>query len=102
MGAFTGYKAKELEDKLNLKLKIDFKGSYDLTGWYYLDNKKCLRVSIPKGHSKEIKPGYARKIANYLKLNDVDLKRLYRCPISGQEFEAKIRLLIAQNKLPLP
>ncbi len=101
MSNLGGYRPKLLANKLKKKLNIDFGKGSELFGWYYLDGKKVLSVSIPKGHSKDISPGYINKIAGNLRVNLSELRLLYRCPMTGANYESKIRDLISQNRLYL-
>ena len=91
MGTLSGYKPKKLADCLRSKLGINFRSGRELTGWYYLEGKKILRVGVPKGHSGEVSPGYIHKIIGKLRLNREEFHLLYKCPMKGPDYEQKIR-----------
>ena len=77
---------------LENKLEIDFGKGKHPTGWYFLDGKKILRVTNLKSHGgSSLSIGVATRIKNSLKLNSRELIDLYNCPMSGRDFENKIR-----------
>jgi len=99
LGTLSGYKPKKLADCLKSKLGVNLEGGHELGGWYYLDGKKILRVTSPKGHSREISPGYVNKIIGNLRLDKKEFQLLYECPMKGADYEQKIRGLIRSGNL---
>ena len=93
MGLLGGYSPSKVHDCLKDKLGISFRSNGELNGWYCLGGKKVLRVTIPKGHSKELGSGTVRRIIGNLRLNSTEFKNLYNCPMSGKDYEAKVRSL---------
>lgn len=76
------------------KLGIDFRSGEERTGWYCLDGKKILRVTVTNVHGGDtLSIGVAMKLKNSLKLNRQELIMLYECPMSGRDYENKIRSL---------
>lgn len=79
---------------LENKLGISLGSGKHLAGWYYLDGKRVLHVTNVKSHGGEnISIGVAKRIKNSLKTSNEELKRLYECPMSGKEYEEKIRAM---------
>lgn len=89
-----------MADCLRKKLGINFRGSRELTGWYWLDGKKILHVTVPKGHgSSEINPRYVNRIISSLRIQVEQFQLLYKCPMKGPDYEQVIRELRAEGKL---
>lgn len=88
----SGFKIKKMTNCLEKKLGIDLRSGKHPTGWYYLDGKKILRVTNVKSHGGEnISVGVAQRIKNSLKVSTEELNMIYECPMSGKEYEEKIR-----------
>jgi hypothetical protein len=88
---------RRIYEALKNKLKIDFRDSRELVGWYYLDGKKTNRFTIPKGRGT-ITPGYQKAIEKKSRLNNEDFERLIICPMGGPEYDDKMRELV-RNRL---
>jgi len=95
----SGYRPTKLADCLEYKLGIDYGKGHERTGWYILQGKKILRVTVPKGHSGEVSPKIINKVIGSLRLNREEFRLLYNCPWTSSDYEKKIRNLIAQNML---
>lgn len=92
MGMLSSLKIKQMTNCLENKLSMDFRGGKEPHAWYYLDNKKVLKAKITNIHGGDtLSIGVATKLKNSLKLNREELKRLYNCPMSGKDYESKIR-----------
>lgn len=94
MGMLSGYSPTKVADCLNKKLYISLSSGGELAGWYWLDGKKRLHVSVPKGHSRELSKRVTNNIINNLKLSKEEFRLLYNCPMKGRDYENKIRNLI--------
>ena len=91
MGILSSFKIKKMTSALEKKLSLDFSGK-ELSDWYHLDGKRVLRVPITNVHGgNTLSIGAATRLKNSLKLDEVGLKRLYNCPMSGKDYENKIR-----------
>lgn len=100
MGKLGGYKPKILRKCLEKKLGIAFRSGKEPFGYYILDGKKQLKVSTSNVHgSKELGPGKAKRLANQLKASSTEFGELYKCPMKGSDYEAKIRMLIKEGVL---
>jgi len=94
------YKINKVIGFVENKLKIDISGKKELKGWYYLDGQKRVRVTVPKEHgSTTLKKGTTKGIARQLMVTNIEFDALYNCPMSGTDYEAKIRRLIAESVL---
>ena len=90
----SSLKIKQMTGCLKNKLSMDFRGGKEPNAWYCLDDKRILRVTITNIHGSDtISIGVATRLKNSLKLNRDELKRLYDCPMSGKEYEEKIRTM---------
>ena len=91
MGMLSSLKIKQMTNCLENKLSMDFSGK-EPNAWYYLDNKKVLKAKITNVHGGDtLSIGVATKLKNSLKLDREELKMLYNCPMSGKDYESKIR-----------
>jgi hypothetical protein len=96
----SGYKARNVVNCLSDKLGIRFGTGGELNGWYYLEGRKRLRVTVPKEHGgRDLSPNVVNKIIGKLRINKEEFRLLYRCPMTGSDYEQKIRSLIASGKL---
>lgn len=92
MGILGSLKIKKVVSCLKDKLGIDFRGGKEPTGWYCLDGKKVLRVTVTNVHGSDtLSIGVATRLKNSLKLDREELIMLYECPMSGRDYENKIR-----------
>ena len=99
MGMLSGYSPTKVADILNEKLDIRLSSGGELAGWYWLDGKKRLHVSVPKGHSRELSKGVANSIINNLKLSKEEFRLLYNCPMKGSDYAKKIKQLITSGEV---
>jgi cyanate lyase len=91
LGILSSFKTKKMTGALEKKLSLDLSGK-EPSDWYYLDDKKVLRVRITNVHgSANLSIGAAKDLRNSLKLDEEGLKRLYNCPMKGKDYENKIR-----------
>lgn len=93
MGTRSVYRHKKLKDCLEKKLGIDFGSGSELCGWYCLDGKKVLRVTVSKAHRTDVNPRTLNRTIGSLKLTKDEFRDLYRCPMYGSTYEQKIRQL---------
>ena len=56
----------------------------------YLDGKRVLRVTVPKGRGR-LHPRTAGKIRDQLKLDPEQFQRLVKCPLTGPGYEQILR-----------
>ena len=92
MGRLSSFRIGRVMNFLENKLEIVFRSGKELNGWYYINGKKVLRVTIPKGHGgTNLSPRVALRIMNNLKTNREEFGNLYECPMSGRDYEEKIR-----------
>ncbi|MFC1912119.1 hypothetical protein ACFLXG_03075 [Chloroflexota bacterium] len=100
MGKLSGYKTRGVTNCLENKLGIDFGSGSERTGWYWFSDRKILRVTIPKEHGgSSISPGVAKRIISSLRLTNNEFYDLYQCPMSGKEYQNKIKNMIKSGIL---
>jgi len=100
LGILSGFKVKIVTNCLEKKLDIDFGQGSERTGWYYIGEKKILRVTLPKEHGGDsLSKRIAKKVINSLRLTNQEFRNLYDCPMSGSDYEQKIKSLIQSNEL---
>lgn len=95
MGSVTRYKIKKVTNIISNKLKINLDEGKELNGWYWLDDKKILKVFVPHQHGggkgDSITKDVFKNIKNNLKVSEEEFDNLYECPWSGSDYAAKIR-----------
>jgi len=100
LGKLSGYKTKIVTNCLEKKLSIDFGSGGERTGWYYIGEKKILRVTVPKEHGgSSLSPGVAKRVIGSLRLTNNEFRNLYDCPMSGSDYRQKVESLINQGLL---
>ena len=98
MGMLSSFKIKKMTSVLKEKLSLDFRGK-EPSAYYYLGGKRILRVRITNVHGGDtLSIGVATKLRNSLRLDGKGLKRLYNCPMSGKEYENRIRGILYSEK----
>lgn len=71
------------------KLGIVFRDGGEFNGWFYFENKKVVRITVPHGR-KPIPPKTYKSMATQLKLDTADFDCLLDCSIDRKEYEQKI------------
>lgn len=84
-----------LENKLHVQPRTAGERNY----WFYLDGKKCLRVTLPQGRG-QLKPGTANSIVNQLKLCKNQFNEFVSCKWTLEDYVYMIRGKIAMGLLP--
>jgi hypothetical protein len=84
-----------LEGKLQMKPRSAGERNY----WFYLDSRKCLRVTLPQGRGP-LKPGTANSIINQLKLCKSQFWEYLTCKNGLRDFEYTIRGKISMGLIP--
>ena len=73
----SGYKAKIISNCLEKKLNIDFGSGSERTGWYYVADRRILRVTVPKQHGGDsLSKRVAKRVINSLRLTNQEFRRL--------------------------
>lgn len=67
------------------KLGITFRSGKEYNGWFYKENKKFARITVPKG-KKPIPPKTCSSMATQLKLTNSQFDRLLNCPLQYDEY----------------
>jgi hypothetical protein len=87
----SSLKIKKMTTALKENLGLDFSGK-EPRAYYYLGGKRMLRVRITNVHGGDtLSIGAATKLRNSLRLDWEGLKMLYECPMSGKEYENRIK-----------
>jgi hypothetical protein len=87
-----------MTNALKEKLALDFKGR-EPRAYYYLDDKPVLRVRITNVHGGDsLSIGAATKLRNNLRLDWEGLQGLYNCPMSGKDYENRIRGILSSER----
>jgi hypothetical protein len=76
------------ENKLGIKLE----GKKELNGWFWLDDKKTARITVPKGR-KDIPPKTYKSMATQLKLSVDEFDQLLECPLKQEGCKQILRNL---------
>lgn len=80
----------QVANALKKKLGLRFRSGKEQTGWYELDGKKILRVTVPKGRG-DLPSGTANSIREQVYLSKKQFADLVNCPLKGKGFEEIIR-----------
>jgi len=75
------------------KLDIEFRDGKHFNGWYYLEDKRIARITVPKG-KKSIHPKTYKSMASQLKLDVDQFDDLLECPIEGREYKEIVKALL--------
>lgn len=81
---------REVTAALERKLGLDFGSGRERNAWYWEDDRKLFRVTIPKTHHGEIRKQTLKSIVNQLKLTNDQFGDLVHCPMSEGDYEALI------------
>ncbi|MBI2916435.1 MAG: hypothetical protein HYY01_00430 [Chloroflexi bacterium] len=79
------------------KLGLDFRSGSERNAWYTVDGRKTHRLTLPHGHSGDIRPGTLSKVVNQCRLTPWEFDALVQCPMSAADYEAKIRRMIEEG-----
>lgn len=88
--------SQEVGKSIDEKVRPSGGGRED-TGWFYLDGKKQLRVTVPRGHGP-LAPGTCNKIKRQLHLTNEEFRALVKCPMTSTDYEKLIREKIAEGR----
>lgn len=79
---------------------MDFRHGRERNAYYWVGDKKILRVTIPKEHSgSSLSLRVAKRVINDLRLTNDEFYSLYKCPMSGTAYKHKIEHLIQSGEL---
>lgn len=84
------FKKKKLANALKKKLGLRFRKGKEQNGWYELDGKQILLVTMPHG-AGDIPIGTANAIRNQVRLNKKQFANLVNCPLKSKGYEEIIR-----------
>jgi hypothetical protein len=83
------FNIKKVSEAIHNKVRPEGTGRED-TGYYCLDGKKQLRVTIPRGRG-DIHPKTCTSIKNQLHLRTDEFRDLVSCRLTDTGFESLIR-----------
>jgi hypothetical protein len=83
------------------KLEINFRDGKEYNGWYSLDGRKAVRITVPKGR-KDIPPKTYSSMANQLLLTEEEFKSLLECPLSHEAYVEILRKQVEPQEPPTP
>jgi len=86
----ASFNTNDVKKCCEYKLDIKFRKAKEFNGWYYLDNKKTARITVPKGR-KLISRKVYKTMARQLKLNITQFDNLLECPINKTKYEQILR-----------
>lgn len=89
---------KKVYNALKNKLNIDFKPGRELNGWYFLDGKKTLKFKAQRGRGT-LSIGFQKQIESKSRLSNDDFELLIKCPLTGPNYDNKMRGLRDKNLL---
>ena len=81
---------QDISKTLIKKLKISLRSRKERIGWYIVNDKKILRVTIPHGRGF-IPSGTLNSIRNQLQLDKEQFKNLILCPMKEKDYEEIMR-----------
>ena len=81
----TKYHSGNVKKTCENKLGIKFKSGKEFNGWYWLKNRKVVRITVMKG-KKFIKPKTYKSMAKRLKLEVEEFDELLECPLSEDKY----------------
>ncbi len=67
--------------------------------WAVLDGRKVLRVTYPKVHRGDLKPGTRNSIRKQLRLEPNEFEQFLDCSMTSTDYESHLRLLIDRGEL---
>ena len=67
------------------KLGIGFRAGKEFNGWFFLNQRKVARITIPKGRKPIPRKTYS-SMARQLKLSVEEFDDLLECPLNGQGY----------------
>ena len=89
----ASFNTKDVKKRCEDKLEVDFRRGKEFNGWYYVDDRKATRITIPKGR-KPIPPKTYQSMARQLRLNISQFDDFLECPMDGQEYDRILREMI--------
>lgn len=90
------WRKQEVVAALKNKLSINFRITKEMNGWFVYNDKKILRVTVPKGRGSLRKRTQA-SIINQLKLTNESFANLIDCPLKHGDY---LRILKGKHLLP--
>ena len=88
--AKTSYRSNEVLHIVETKLNATTRSRSHNTCWYYLNDKKHHKVTIPHGR-KSLPSGTLRAIIRQLLLTPDEFDLLMECPLTGDQYEEIVR-----------
>jgi len=82
----TKYNTADVKKCCEVKLNIEFRDSKEFNGWFWLDDKKVTRITVPKGR-KFIPPKTYGSMARQLRLTVNEFDDLLDCPLNKANYE---------------
>jgi len=92
----TSFDTHDVKKRCENKLGIEFRAKKHFNGWYYLDDKKTARISVPKG-KKFIPPKTYKSMADQLKLSVDQFDDLLECPLEQNGYEEILRGILTKS-----
>lgn len=86
------FNKQDVKHAIEKKLRIEPKTTKENNVWYWLDGRKQLRVTYPKG-AGFLPKGTAMSIINQMRLSKDQFSELVKCPMSADDYEKHIRSL---------
>lgn len=93
------FSISDVQSVLERKLKLKPRKAGERNYWFYLDGRKCLRVTLPQGRGA-LKRGTSNSIVNQLKLCKDQFREYILCKNNLRDFEYTIRGKIAMGLIP--
>lgn len=79
------YHTQRVKTVCENKLEINFRSGGEFNGWFYLNDKKIARITIPKG-KKPIPPKTYKSMASQLKLEVEEFDFLLDCSLKLEDY----------------
>jgi hypothetical protein len=84
------YNTHEVKCICENKLRISFKGTKELNGYFKIDGKNAARITVAKGR-KDIPPKTYKSMASQLCLDVDQFDKMLVCDMKPDEYESIIR-----------
>jgi len=92
-------KADHLANAIDAKAPGAARSGKELNTWVTIDGQRKFRITLPKGHSADMKKGTLNAIRKSMRLTWEQLEDFVKCKMSAKEYEALLRQLMNDGQL---
>ncbi len=84
------FNSNDVKKTCENKLDIAFRSNGEFNGWVWLDGRKVVRITVPKGRKAIPRKTY-KTMARQLKLATKDFDDLLECPLTKEGYFEMLR-----------